>query len=133
MQKNLRRITAYLTRVKRNKKWINRKYIAHHLRAYLFLVFLILVFVLLQILVLLNTHYLKTKINYENKQKEFSYWQRVVVQFPNIPDILYDAALSAYNVGKMKEAIIYLDRALQVDPLFKKAIDLKNEIERQMK
>jgi tetratricopeptide (TPR) repeat protein len=52
----------------------------------------------------------------------------VVTQFPNIPDVLYDAALSAYNTGRVDEALHYLNKAIQLDPLFKKAQEFRKEI-----
>jgi tetratricopeptide (TPR) repeat protein len=64
----------------------------------------------------------------QEKMQEYSYWSGVATQFPNIPDILYNAALSSYNAGRRNEALKNLEKALLIDPLFKKAKILQSEI-----
>lgn len=71
---------------------------------------------------------MKTKYSYEKKRSDFTYWTGTASQFPNMPDILYNAAVSAYNAGQGGVAISYLDKALQLDPLFGKAQEFKKEI-----
>ena len=83
---------------------------------------------MLQILVNLNSRYELSKIEYQKKIDEYKYWNGVVSQFPNIPDILFNASLSALNAGKKEEALRNIEKALQIDPLFKKALELKREI-----
>lgn len=49
-------------------------------------------------------------------------------QYPNIPDILYNASLSAFNIGQKQQAIEYIEKAIEIDPLFNKAYQLRKEI-----
>ena len=123
---NFRTITALLP--KGLRKLLSNKYLAIHIRGYFFLFFVLLALVLLQLLVFLNARHQLARDNYAQKTKEYKYWTGVVSQFPNIPDILYNASLSAFNVGEDIEAKLYLSRALKIDPLFEKAIELRKEI-----
>lgn len=107
---------------------VDKKHVAHNLRNLLFFVLVCVAGILLQLLVFLNNKVRVSQKDFEVKHANFVYWSRVVTQYPNIPDILYDAALSAYNIGKIGEATNYLNRAIELDPLFKKAQDLKREI-----
>lgn len=122
----LRKITALLPK-KLRKRLFNRR-IATYLRAFLFIVLVVLAGITLQILVLLQQRSLITKREYEVRVKKFQYWSSVASQFPNIPDILYNASISSYSVGNEKQALRYVNKALQIDPLFKKAQILKEEI-----
>ncbi len=117
-----------------------KKYISHifnaqvavPLRAFLTLVLLTLSIALIPLLVFLNHKYSLAKKNHDQKLNEYYYWNSVVLQYPNIPDVLYDSALSAYNAGKTEEAMGYIEKALQIDPLFEKAVILKDEIKSLM-
>ncbi len=126
MANYFRKITAQLPNEYRN--YVSHRYLALYIRNFLLLFLLITAGTLLQILVVLNTRYEKVKIDGEKKMQEYQYWSGVVTQFPNIPDILYNASLSALNAGKKDEALKNIEKALMVDPLFKKAQELKNEI-----
>lgn len=122
----LRKITALLP--KGYRKYVSHRYLAYYLRNFLFLFFLILAGFLLQILVNLENRYDNERKNYALKSKEYHYWSSVAMQFPNIPDILYNTALSALNSGNKSEALDFVNKALQVDPLFRKAQELRIEI-----
>ncbi len=54
------------------------------------------------------------------------YWSSVASQYPNIPDILFNAAVSAMTMGRNDVALAYLNKSIQIDPLFTKAITLRN-------
>lgn len=84
--------------------------------------------ILLQFLVYLNQKSIAAEKEYDAKMKEFSYWSSVASQFPNIPDILFNASLSAFETGNTSEALHLIDKALNIDPVFKKAQDLRDEI-----
>ena len=126
MQSFLRKITAILP--KNYKRYISSRYLAFYLRNFLLIFFLLTAGILIQILVVMNTRYEMTKKMAQEKMQEYSYWSGVATQFPNIPDILYNAALSSYNVGRKNEALKNLEKALLIDPLFKKAKILQSEI-----
>lgn len=121
-----RKITALLP--KKLVKNITNSYVVSHVRTILFVMLVIGAGILLQMLVYLNQRTIIAKKDYEVKIKEFNYWSSVASQFPNIPDILYNASLSALSIGKTKEALRLIDKALIIDPVFKKARDLRNEI-----
>lgn len=118
MKINIRIITAHLPKGQ----------IAYRLSSFFFLLFLILAGILLQTLVFLNNKTLTARNQFELKTKDYMYWSSVALQYPAIPDVLYNAALSALNDNKKKEALEFVEKALQLDPLFKKAMELKNEI-----
>ena len=104
--------------------------LAYRISSFFFLFFLILAGILLQILVYLNTQSFAARNQHELKDKEYTYWNGVATQYPLIPDILYNAALSSLNDGRYNEALNYINKALQIDPQFKKARELKKEIEK---
>lgn len=129
MQGFFRRITALLP--KEVFGHVTNRHVATHLRALMFSILVICAGILLQILVFLDQKVIFAKKEYEENAKQFQYWNGVALQFPNIPDILYNASVSALNVGKNSDAIHYLDKALQIDPLFKDARELRKSIEKR--
>lgn len=76
----------------------------------------------------LNGEYKKVRELYSQRSTEYKYWTSVASQYPNIPDILYNASISSYNFGKLPEAKNYLERALKIDPVFKKAQEFEREL-----
>lgn len=109
-------------------KYVNKSHLAHNLRAFFFIFFVILALFFLQVLVFLNNGYTDVRANYDSKTKEFEYWKSVSSQYPTIPDVLYNTSLSALKAGKKNEAVVYVDKAIKLDPLFKEAIILKRTI-----
>lgn len=126
MKLNLRTFTAQLP--KGGVKRLNNKYFPEHLRSFLFVVLLILAGILLQLLVFLNKKYSQAKVNYQKTLKNYTYWSSVASQYPNIPDILYNAGVSAIAMGREDVALGYLNKAIQIDPLFAKAIELRDSL-----
>src|SRR5262249_9632754 len=102
----LRKITALFPKMEKKKLgFINQKHFSYQLSLFLFIVFALVAAVLLQLLVFLTGKVNKTKQAYESQQREFIYWSSVASQFPTIPDVLYNASLSAYKAGKTEQAI----------------------------
>lgn len=95
----------------------------------MFVFLVILVGILLQLLVILNSVYVEKRGEYAQRKEEYLYWVGVASQFPNIPDVLYNAALSAFLVGNRDDARHYIEKAIKIDPLFEKAYQLREEIE----
>lgn len=126
MKLNYRNIPALLP--KRYTKIIKKSIFKYHLRDFLLVSLILIALFQLQILVLLNGEYKKDQIEYQSKIDNFRYWQEVSEQFPNIPDILYNASLSAFNAGNKTQALEYVEKALIIDPLFERASNLKKEI-----
>jgi tetratricopeptide (TPR) repeat protein len=121
-----RTFTALLP--KGTKRYISKSLMASYLRNFFFLFFVIFVGIILQLLVFLNREYILAKQIYEKRSSDFHYWTSIAEQYPNMPDILFNASVSAYNVGQKTIALNYLDKALQLDPLFEKARIFKGEI-----
>lgn len=74
-------------------------------------------------------------INYDKAQDEkrrvvdnFLYWQDVVRTHPNLTDAYYNAGLYAVKMGDNDKAVIFLSKALELDPDFTKARELKNKL-----
>ena len=64
----------------------------------------------------------------DTREKNYLYWTSLAEQYPNEPDILFNAGKSAYEYGKKGEAFEFIKKSLQIDPLFEKALNLKQEI-----
>lgn len=109
----------------------SKKFIALYLRDYAFLVLIILMGFLLEILVDLTGKIRVAQAGQTEKVGQYQYWSGVASQYPTVPDILYNASLSAYNIGNMQQAKIYIEKALVLDPLFKKAQELRDKIEKE--
>ena len=105
-----------------------KRYLAVYIRDFSFLVLVIVMCVLLTMLVALEKRLQFENHKNEASMKEYKYWKSVSEQFPNVPDILYNASLGAIKVGKNKEAFGYASKAIQLDPLFKKAIELRDQL-----
>lgn len=129
MNNYFRKITALLP--KENWELVLNKYIAHRVRALLFIVLVISAGILLQVLVFLQQKMFLSKKEYEVHIQEFQYWKGVASQFPNIPDILYNASVSSLSIGRRVDALHFIDKALQIDPLFRKAQELKSVISKE--
>ncbi len=126
MKINSRIITAIFP--KKYKKYIKASSLAYHLRNFLLAVLILFALFQLQLLVILTNGYGNALAIHENKAKKYEYWKSVISQFPNVPDILYNTSLSAFNAGYKLEALDYVEKALRIDPLFEDAVKLKNEM-----
>jgi len=62
------------------------------------------------------------------RQEKFYYWISKVEEFPNSPDVLYNAAVTAISVGKNETALKLLNKAIEYDPQFTEAKDLRGEL-----
>lgn len=126
MRNYYRRIVALFP--KKQYKLFKKSQVAFHLRNLLLVVFILTVLFQIQVLVFLSKNYQSILREKESRLKEYSYWEDIAGQFPNIPDILYNAALSSANIGRYDDAINYLDKALKLDPLFEDAIQLQKKL-----
>lgn len=126
MKEYYRRITVGLPNY--INRYVSFRLLAYHMRDYFFLIFVLLVFAMLQILVILNNNLKDARTRYEVAMKDYRYWISVSTQFPAVPDIQYNASLSAYKVGERGEALRLIGNAIAIDPLFEKAHELKSEI-----
>lgn len=100
----------------------------HYLAQFLFLVLLFQVLVLIATGFVLRYSFEKKRAVVDMRQKEQEYWLKVADQYPNAPDVLYNAAVSSKNVGKEKIALVYVAKALKLDPLFKEAQVLQKDL-----
>lgn len=100
----------------------------HYLAQFLFLVLLFQVLVLVATGFVLRYAFEKKRAVIAIRQQEQEYWVKVAGQYPQAPDVLYNAAASSKNVGEKKTALMYTQRALKLDPLFKEALELQKEL-----
>lgn len=122
-----RKINALLPLKFLRKHVINRS-VAISLRNYLSIILFSQVILLIMVLFLAGFILEKQKEIKSARDKNYSYWLSVVNQYPNEPDILFNAGKSAYESGKKEIALKFIEKALQIDPLFEKAIQFKKEI-----
>jgi len=72
---------------------------------------------------------LTNSYNIQKKQQErFSFWMEKIEEYPNSPDILYNAAVSAYDVKKYETALKLVKKAMILDPQFKEAENFEKDI-----
>lgn len=57
------------------------------------------------------------------------YWEDVVKHNPNLPDAYYNSAVYSIELGENNAAVGFLNQAIELDPSFGKAIELKKQIE----
>lgn len=126
MKINSRSFTAILPI--KYKKLIKRKLIAHNLRNLLFIFLTVTVLFQIQMIVVLNSSYNLASKNNRERIEEYQYWENVAGQYPNIPDILYNASISSANAGHKVEALEFVNKALRIDPLFDEALQFKEEL-----
>lgn len=87
----------------------------------------ILIIMLFSIFVLQNI-LTNSYLSQKEKQERFFYWMEKVDEYPNSPDVLYNAAISAVEINKKETALKLLNEALIFDPLFLDARNLQEEI-----
>lgn len=94
--------------------------------------FLTLVVMLISIFVLQSVLTSSYSIE-KQKQNSFYYWMERVEEFPNSPDVLYNAAVSAYEIDKNETALRLLKNAIEKDPLFEDALKLQEKLVEEIK
>lgn len=93
------------------------------------LFFLCLSFVaFLLFVVYLFQAYEKVKYERQGAIDSLSYWESVVLKQPNSPDAYYQAGIYAAKLGESQKAIGFLDKAVKLDPSFKKANSLSQQL-----
>ncbi len=70
----------------------------------------------------------KTQEARRRVEDNYTYWKDVVRVHPNLTDAYYNAAIYSVQLGDNRTAITYLDKALELDPDFTKAKELKVRI-----
>lgn len=110
------------------KKYFGTLGLALTIRRYLLIVFIIQAFMLLVVLAFVSVLLQQREREVAKKGEVYAYWKKISQEFPDRPDILFNLAKSAYENGRKDEAEKYLDQAIKIDPLFKKAIELRDEL-----
>ncbi|MCL4354314.1 tetratricopeptide repeat protein [Patescibacteria group bacterium] len=72
--------------------------------------------------------YEETREKRVEKLKELSYWQDILNKHPNYPDAYLKQAENYYVLGDKAKAVELLNKALLIDPNFKAASDLLNQL-----
>lgn len=116
-----------------NKLGIGNEQVSKNLLI-LFSLFLlsILIVMLFSIFVLQNI-LTNSYLSQKEKQERFFYWMEKVEEYPNSPDVLYNAAISANSIDKNETALNLLKKALTYDPLFIDAKNLQEEIIKEIR
>lgn len=110
------------------QKMLSNKEVSRNLLILLSLFLLsTLIIVLFSIFVLQNV-LTNSYLFQKNKQDRFYFWIEKVENYPNSPDVLYNAAISALEINKNETALKLVKQALIYDPLFTEAIGLQQEI-----
>lgn len=74
-------------------------------------------------------HVLQLEQQQEEVKLRLQYWEDVVGKHPNYPDAYYNAAVYSLRIEDRDRAAQYLEKALEYDPYFVKALELKRDIE----
>lgn len=72
--------------------------------------------------------YSTTREEWFKARDNFAYWQEVAEKQKNSPDAYYQTAIYAAELRDKSRAVEYLTKALELDPGFKKAKELREEI-----
>jgi tetratricopeptide (TPR) repeat protein len=95
-------------------------------------VIVISLFLTTVLIIILKSVYTEYKIE-ESRNKEieekYEYWVSVIKKHPQFPVAYYEAAIYSIHLGKENEARVLLQQALILDPNFKQAEILAQEIE----
>ncbi len=67
-------------------------------------------------------------MNQKTRQDRFVFWMERVEEYPNSPDVLYNAAIAAIELNKKETALKLVNKSIVLDPLFSNAINLQEEI-----
>lgn len=109
--------------IKRNVEHFQRHFLS------LFILWSILFFIIsLAAFIVLNKKYESSFENSKNNAYKYYYWKKVVLDHPNFPDALVQAALYADSLGYYEEAVEYLNSAQLQDPASEEIVQLKGKI-----
>lgn len=100
-----------------------------HLKRYvlLYLVILFVISALYAVISYINYETMKSDRLYA--QDSFNYWQEVAASQSNSPDAHFQAGYYAFLMGDSNLAVIYLSKAIELDPGFEKAKALKQQLD----
>lgn len=106
------------------------KKIAKSLEEYILLFLIILLIAFSYIAFNLYNFSIEAKNEKAVQEQKLVYWEKVVEKSSNYPDGWYNAAYFSLRLNERDKALMYLKKALNLDPNFQKADDLKNKIEK---
>lgn len=93
------------------------------------MMYMVILFIFLVYFVILTYfQFLYAGDNHNRVVAEFDYWEDVVKRHPNFPDAYYNAALYAGMLNQKERSAALLDRALTLDPDFKEAMELEQQL-----
>lgn len=107
------------------KKALKRKNIVKLLKGYsmVFLSVSLLVFVLYAVVMFFN--YLSARSKWLKARDNFAYWQEVAEKQKKSPDAYYQASIYAAELRDNTSAVGFLNKAIELDPGFEKAKELR--------
>lgn len=109
-------------------KW-RVKDLKRYLKRYI-LLYLVILFVITTLYAAISyINYETMKSDRQYAQDSFNYWQEVAASQSNSPDAYFQAGYYAYLMGDSNLAVIYLSKAIELDPGFDKAKALKQQLD----
>jgi tetratricopeptide (TPR) repeat protein len=122
-------LPGILPKAFRKSKGVQSDFVTHLLFFSLFYVILVSVVLIYASFTIFSMY----KYNTEQKRRaetQLSYWETIINEHPNYPDAYYKAAIYAYQLGQKEKALVYTISALQYDPDFTEAQELKKKLEK---
>lgn len=82
------------------------------------------------ILIYLSGNYLSLKQKREKELASLYSWENLIRQFPNYPEVYYQAAIHAGNLKDNQKSVEYIEKALLLNPNMDEAKRLREELEK---
>jgi len=111
-----------------SKSGLKREHLSKNLLILMSLFLLSTLIVMLFSIFVVQSVLTSSYLSIKERQDRYDHWMGQVEEYPNSPDVLYNAAVSAVEVKKNETALNLLNKALIYDPLFEEAKDLQQEI-----
>lgn len=61
-------------------------------------------------------------------KEEQRFWEATAKEYPDMRDAYYQAAVAEYRLGNNAGVSLYLDKALELDSIYKPAKELKEKV-----
>ena len=110
------------------KKALKVKNIKSVFTNYSFVFLVVSLSILILYAVISYIDYSTTRAEWLKARDNFAYWQEVAEKQKNSPDAYYQAGVYAAELRDNRRALMYLNKALELDPGFEKAVELQRKI-----
>lgn len=112
------------------RKWLIKHHKQLEKRVVAFILVILVTFscVLIFVFVELLDQYQALQEEQASMKNELVYWEQAIATVPNSPDLYFQAAVVAFQLGDKNRASDYVVKALQLDPNFEHAKQLQEKI-----